>query len=78
MSFLIIIVVVVVVVLTASLFVVCLVSCELNLSLSLLSSFFPPHALCLSCVCPVFLDCGGLPLYGRWIAHVEAEGGFME
>lgn len=61
--------IVVVVVLIASLFEVCLVSCELNLFLSLLSSF---SALCLSCVCLVFLDCGGLLLYGRWIAHVDA------
>lgn len=44
-------------------------------------SFFP--ALCLSCVCLVFLDCGGLPLYGRWTAIAGtldpgAEGGFLE
>lgn len=47
-------------------------------------------ALCPSCVCPVFLDCAGLPYYGRWMARVDlsldppclssgAEGGvFME
>lgn len=28
--------------------------------------------LCVCLVCLVFLDCGGLPLYGRWIAHVDA------
>lgn len=74
---------VVVLVLTASFLVVCLVFCELNIFLSLLSSFlflrFVSVRLCL-----VFLDCGGLPLYGRWTVPADAlwpcgvEGGFME
>lgn len=41
------------------LFVVCLVSRELNLSLSLCSPPFPPLCVCLVPCLVVFLDCGG-------------------
>lgn len=41
-------------------------------SSSLCFSFFPSFfALCPSCVCLVFLDCAGLPHYGRWTARVD-------
>lgn len=68
-----------------SFFVTCLVFCELNLFLSLLSSFFFcfcfPPCVCLVCA-SCFLTVVDPLLYGRWIAHVDtlcapdrAEGG---
>lgn len=67
-----------VLVLIASLFVMCLVSCVLNLFLSLLSYFSRlVFVLC-------FLTVVDAPLYGRWIAHVDTlcllaggRGGFQ-
>lgn len=49
--------IVVVVVLIASLFEVCLVSCELNLFLSLLSSFSALCLVCASCFLTVVDPC---------------------
>lgn len=41
-------------------------------SSSVCSPPFLSPALCRSCVCLMFLDCGGLLLYGRWIVCVDA------